>query len=341
MFDKTLSLLERLSKGIEIPITLPTDEHGFLDRRCPAEACGETFKVHLDDWKQKVRREQAFCPVCRHEEDDGEWNTPEQAGHMKSIGVAYFSGQLDEALADDAHAFNARQPRQSFVKMSMQLKPGAPPSIVPVSAADAMELRVTCEACGCRYASVGAAFFCPACGHNSALTTFAQLLTTVRTFMTSLSTISRTVADSAGKDAARDFERVMVEQSLQRLVSAFQRFAEATFAQLPNAANFRPRRNLFQNLAESSDLWDRALGRRYEQMLTAEEMVALQRLFQQRHLLAHREGIVDQEYLDRSGDQTYGLGQRLVVKEGAVMTLANLVERLAQSLRDGARTPSP
>ena len=46
-----------------------------------------------------------------------------------------------------------------------------------------MTARSACETCACAYASVGAAFFCPACGHNSAVTTFAGALATIRASM--------------------------------------------------------------------------------------------------------------------------------------------------------------
>jgi hypothetical protein len=52
------------------------------------------------------------------------------------------------------------------------------------------------------------------------------------------------------------------------------------------------------------------------------------RLFQQRHKLAHTEGIVDQDYIVKSGDTTYAVGQRLVIREGAVSRLAELVTKL-------------
>lgn len=43
--------------------------------------------------------------------------------------------------------------------------------------------------------------------------------------------------------------------------------------------------------------------------LGAEEMTRLRVYFQQRHLLAHRQGIVDEEYNRRCGDNDYAVGQ--------------------------------
>jgi hypothetical protein len=52
----------------------------------------------------------------------------------------------------------------------------------------------------------------------------------------------------------------------------------------------------------------------------------------QRNSLVHDDGIVDQLYLDRSGDATYKIGQRLVVKPAAVRRAADLIEKLATGL---------
>jgi hypothetical protein len=58
----------------------------------------------------------------------------------------------------------------------------------------------------------------------------------------------------------------------------------------------------------------------------------LQVYFQQRHLLAHQQGIVDQDYIERSGDTTYQVGQRLIIRDAAVSEFADLVEMLGKSV---------
>lgn len=329
MFDNTLDVLKQFEDTQSIPVDLPTDDHGFLDRQCHAPQCSAAFKVHLDDWKEKVKDEQVFCPLCRHETTADEWSTPDQLKHLESLAVAHITGQLHNALAADAAAFSVRTP---LINISMSLKPSDPPTLLPISATEVMELRVACEVCGCRYASVGAAFFCPACGHNSARTTFAQMVETVLKTLDLMPTVLGAARASGGLDVATDLERILVEFCLSRLVSSFQRLSEAMFEALPNAETFNVRQNLFQNLDESSDLWFRAVGKRYEDLLEDGELVDLRRLFQQRHLLAHCEGIVDQRYIDRSGDRTYAVGQRVVVKTDAVRRLAALVQQLGGKL---------
>jgi hypothetical protein len=69
------------------------------------------------------------------------------------------------------------------------------------------------------------------------------------------------------------------------------------------------RRNAFQNLGDGSALWYGVSGKHYVDYLTPAEVSTLTRLFQQRHLLAHTGGIVDQDYIARSGDTSTRLAR--------------------------------
>ena len=109
--------------------------------------------------------------------------------------------------------------------------------------------------------------------------------------------------------------------------------AEALFDRVPGSRSIHRRKNVFQSIAEGSELWRVTIGKRYDDLLTPAEMADLTRFFQQRHLLAHCEGIVDQEYITKSGDQTYAVGQRLVVRVEVVHRTVNLVSKLTDELR--------
>jgi uncharacterized Zn finger protein (UPF0148 family) len=331
MFDNVIRELKKMEGGSQFTISIPIDNDGYFDRRCPSEACQADFKVLMEDWKQKVSDVQVFCPICREEAKATEWNTPEQQEYIRQVGINYIQSLIGQALSQDANDFNRRQ-RPGFINISMSYKPGTPPLVVPISAAEELRQKFTCEQCGCRYSSLGAAFFCPACGHNSAESTFSQTVETVQKSLAALSTIQEAVRASVGADAARNTTREILENSMGRLVGAFQRLAEVLFDRTP-ATTTRRRKNVFQSLTEGSALWHAATGKGYEDFLSPAEMTDLLRLFQQRHLLAHCEGIVDQDYINKSGDMTYAVGQRLVIREGAVSRLVELVAKLAEEVK--------
>ena len=55
-------------------------------------------------------------------------------------------------------------------------------------------------------------------------------------------------------------------------------------------------------------------------------------MFQKRHLLEHNNGMVDQKYIDKSGDTSYKTGQRIVVKENEAYTLLDIIRKLGNEI---------
>ncbi len=323
MFDDLRRQLKKIPESQLVPIQIQLDDELYLDRRCPAEECGAAFKVLFEDWTEKVPDDEAWCAICGEIDEPQEFNTPDQIRQIHDEGIAHLTGQLDDAFK------RARKPTVGggFISMTWSYKRSARPLVVMAEAAPLMTQRSECEACACHYASVGAAFFCPACGHNSARTTFAGALATVRSLMDLADRMPGVVED---RDTAVDAARHMAENTLVRVWSSFQRFAEAVY--LGKSGTTRPRRNAFQNLDESDRLWSEAIGKTYAGILDTTEHRDLVRLVQARHVLAHQDGIVDPDYVARSGDRRYMVGQRLVVTAAEVRRLADLTESLAAAL---------
>ena len=243
MFDDLLREIHKLTWPQRIAIQMQLDDEGYLDRRCPGPECGAAFKVLFTDWRDKVEDVRAYCAICGEAQAASEFNTPDQLRQIKQQAVAHLSGQLDDAMR------RARKPvvHAGLISMTWSYKPGARPVVVLAQAAPLMTQHSACEACGVSYASVGAAFFCPACGHNSARTTFAGALATVRSLMDLADRMPEVIDD---QDAAADAARHMTENTLVRVWSSFQRFAEAMYLAAPGTD--APPRNAFQNL----ELWE-------------------------------------------------------------------------------------
>lgn len=106
--------------------------------------------------------------------------------------------------------------------------------------------------------------------------------------------------------------------------------AEALCAKLPAAR--KARHNAFRSLEEGDDPWHAATGRRYSDHLDPADLAILTCAFRKRHHLAHTQGIVDQRYVDRSGDTSCRPGRRLVIHEPAVRKCADRIEKLASGM---------
>jgi uncharacterized Zn finger protein (UPF0148 family) len=331
MFDHTQRELRRLGRTREVSVPIETDAEGYFDKECPSEPCLFLFKVHSDDWSQIVRDEEVFCPSCRHAAPANSWYTSAQLEAAKEYAIGQITNSLNKAMRADAAASKRRQNRNSFISITLDVKGGRDAVLVPVAAAEPMRLRTTCEQCKCRYSYIGAAYFCPSCGVNSARHTFSQTMKAIRT----AAEMGDTLKKSLEPDEAEVMTRTLLEKAMQDTVMSFQRLCEQLYER---HAQKTARRNAFQNLESGSALWSSEIGVDYLSMVGQNKLGQLKVYFQQRHLLAHQQGVVDQDYIDRSGDTAYVIGQRLVIKGTHVREFADLVEELANELMGHANT---
>lgn len=163
---------------------------------------------------------------------------------------------------------------------------------------------------------------------------FYQSLNGMRRTLDALSIIRFSIPDT---DIAENTVRTMVENGLEDAVTAFQRYVESLYEKLPSGGTAPL--NVFQRLKDGSKLWQAAAGKSYGDFLNPAELSQLGRYFQQRHLLAHRQGIEDEKYIANSGDSSYSLGQRIVIKAENIRQCIALIEKLAMVMEHTSRLP--
>lgn len=336
MLEEFARELDRFPSTITINISLPVDEKGYLDRRCPHQECGVFFKVMDDDWDDHVSDEAAFCPKCGAKDEPDGFHTPSQAAYIERRARDYVSQQLDQALGRAARRTRPRRISSGLFDITMDVSYRPTPTIFSLSpvAHEVLRQDIQCEKCGCRWSVVGTGYFCPACKHNSVLRDFDSTVATAINVVDRIEDIREAVAKGSDSDAAADVAQQLVEDQVENLFSAFQRLSEALFCEIPNAASFRFDHNLFQRLDDASDLWHDATGRSYSAHLSGTELDEVRAMMQRRHKLTHKQGMVDQRYVDQSGDTSYAVGQRLVINEAQVRSLAAIIQKLAGGLRE-------
>lgn len=335
MLDELIDAMENFPEQTSFTMSVALDEKGYYDRICPNSECGGLFKVLFEDWRDKVADERVYCPFCRHEAVATELHTPEQEEHIKSAAMAKAIEMLNETIGDAVARSRPHHIDAGLLRMSMSLgyTPGDIPPVIPAEARQEFRQDFTCEECGCRYASLGASFFCPACGHNSATSCFDSTLETVRKTVAVLEPMRATLELTVNVDTARDAVRQLLEDQFARLVGAFERLNEALFDKLPTASQFPKKGSVFQRVDDASLLWQQASGKGYPDFLSPTELQRMKLMFQRRHVLSHRQGIVDQAYISKSGDAAYAVGQRLVIRDRDVLELVELFEKLTRGLR--------
>lgn len=327
MFEDLIKEINRIN-GQSVSVPIESDEKGYVDKQCPSEYCEFIFKVNSEDWLNIFKDEAVWCPLCRHEAPADQWFTTEQIEHAKNEALAAVQGQIHKALRSDAQAFNRKQPKNSFISMSMKVSGGIRRTqVIPAKAAELMQLEIQCESCASRFSVIGSAYFCPACGYNSVTRTFSDSLRKIKAKKESVNVVREALSKSRGKDEAELTCRSLIETCISDGVVAFQKYCEGMYIPYGNAPF-----NAFQRLDKASDLWKKAIQKGFDAWLSDKEMNSLNILYQKRHLLAHNEGIVDSKYIQKSGDTSYKEDQRIVVLGRDIESLVNILEKLSKGI---------
>lgn len=314
----------------EIPVEFTSDKKGYYDRQCPNEKCEYVFKIYMEDWKDKVSDEQVFCPMCGHVATSDQWYTHEQIEAIHEIAASYAQSYISNEL-DKIFGKMARSTRgNKYVQITY--KPSKKISFVnnPIGQRTEWELEITCEKCQTRYSVIGSAYFCPCCGHNAVERVFNESLDTVQKMIESIEDIYNTFERSYGKDKAESMCRSMIEGTIGDIISAFQKYAEEIYKQIMPTKKARV--NDFQIIEKGSNLFNEATGKGYDSWLSQDDIADLNILFQQRHIIEHNNGLIDERYIQSSGDISYRVGQRVIIKNQDVMRLLRYIRKLSDGL---------
>lgn len=327
MFEETLRLLRELEQPMQYTMEVLPDEDGYFDKECPNEECLSKFKVYAEDWKNLFSDEAVHCPFCGKVAPAKSWWTTEQVEQAKEQAISSVATSLNRAIKDDCDRFNRSQSRNSLIKLQMNFTGRTSFVNLPSEALDEMEQKIQCEKCGVRYAVIGSAFYCPNCGNNSARLTFHNTLNKVKAKIKNIDNVRNAIPD---KDEAERTCSSLIESSVPDLVVAFQRVCECVYPQLDSAAKLK--RNVFQRLDDGDSLWRNLLGEGYTNWISEDDYALMKKCFQQRHLFQHQDGIVDEDYLSKSGDTTYKVGQHLIVKTNDILVYTDIIEKLGNKV---------
>jgi len=327
MFEEALRAMKQLN-GSTYRMNIEPDKNGYFDKECPNQECLSKFKIWPEDWESKNETDIMFCPFCGHQAPFKSWYTTEQVEQAKEQAFNHVKAAFGKALQRDAANFN-RKSKKGFITMTMKFKGSTYALNLPAEALEEMEQQITCEKCGSRYSIIGSAFFCPSCGHNSAKQTFSNTILKVKDKIDMVNRINKLVSEISKDAVARTCES-LIETSLSDLVMAFQRLCECIYPQLQGAKPLT--RNIFQRLDDGNNLWKNLINKSYEDWSSHSEYVILKKCFQQRHLLQHKDGIVDQDYFDKSGDDKYSIGQHIIISKENVLQYLDIVVKIGNQI---------
>jgi len=306
--------LENLGNRFTVPID--TDEDGYVGRECPVEKCLGYFKITPGTGITEPAP--CHCPYCGHSGDSNTFFTQEQIEYAQSVVMR----QVMNAVHKDLKSLEFEHKPQGLfgIGFSMKVKESAP---LPIRyyREKQLETEVLCDNCSLRYAIYGVFGWCPDCGiHNS-----LQILTK----NLELATKELMLAESADKHLA-DY---LVGDALENVVSAFDGFGREVCSQ--KGVGIR-----FQNIAAARKRVKETFGFDFADVLS-DEWDSVCRAFQKRHLLAHKMGVIDEEYVQKANDPGAVVGRKIQVSRDEVHSAIRIVEILGREFFRGLFPSTP
>lgn len=274
-------------------IQIKPDADGFTGRECPVEECEGYFKIQFGTGLEGDVP--CHCPYCGHTASHDQFFTKEQIEYAKSVALH---------------------------KITVEFLKGRPIAI-RYYREKKLETEVICNRCTLRYAIYGVFGYCPDCGTHNSL----QILNT------NLDIVGKMLSLSKEPDK-KDFAAKLVENALEDAVSSMDGFGrEVCKAYAPKSSDAAKAQNIsLQNIAKARDQIRSLFNIDITTPLAQDEWASLTRAFQKRHLVAHRMGVIDQQYIDTTGERPSLIGRKVEIKPEEVSELAKGLRKIGSYL---------
>jgi Zn ribbon nucleic-acid-binding protein len=301
---------------MDLPIQIPLDEKGFLGRECPEPDCEGYFKIMPGTGLQGEDLP-CHCPYCGFEGPTDQFWTKEQLDYVQSI----IAGKvMDYAYKElKKHEFDHKPEGPFGIGISMKVQRPAP-VLVRHYSEQSLETEAVCDKCSLNYAVYGVFAFCPDCGQHNSL----QILNK------NLEVVSKMLDISEGME--EEMAEKLIENALGTCVSAFDGFGrEICRVNEANSLDPAKTKNIsFQSLEGARSNLQAAFDLDISACVTEQDWTSATRGFQKRHLVAHKMGVVDDEYLRKTSDPEAVVGRKIVVSRTDVTTVAGVLQAVGQ-----------
>jgi hypothetical protein len=305
-----MSNLKRL--GNQMSVSLKADGDGYLGRECPVESCQGYFKIAPGTGVAGAIP--CHCPYCGHSGENQDFTTKEQLEYAKSMVFRRVTDAVHQDLK--SMEFNYQPLRGGFgIGVSLKVTQG-PSHPIQHYREKQLETEIICDACTLRYAIYGVFGWCPDCGvHNS-----LQILTK------NLELAGKELALAASVD--RELADHLIGDALENVVSAFDGFGR----EICERAGTEIR---FQNLPGARKNVQSAFGFDFADTLEVGQWEIACQVFQKRHLIAHRMGVVDEDYVQKTNDASAIPGRKVRISHDEVESATAITNALGHRLFDG------
>jgi hypothetical protein len=294
-----------------------TDPDGYLGRQCPISECRGYFKITLGTGV--TGRAPSVCPYCGHQGETTTFATQEQLAYARSVVIRKVS---DAVFADLKSLEFEHKPQGGFgIGLSMKVSRTSSQPIRYYNERE-LETHVVCDRCTLRYAIYGVFAWCPDCGVHNSMQILTKNLELAGKELVLATLVDKELADH------------LVGDALQAAVSAFDGFGREICTR--KGADIQ-----FQNLVAARRRVQHAFGIDFADVLTQTDWELACRVFQKRHLLAHRMGVIDADYIQRAHDPSAVVGRMVAIAPEEVASALTIVECVGRRLFDALLMQRP
>lgn len=286
-------------------VLIATDERAMWGRKCPH--CGGYWRTNSPGLVQT-----AVCCYCGKHSEAHECLSDAQRVYVEAC-CAIFRRVLDEKK-DGQFSIAARKLLEGVEVTSFD---GLPPEFFVEKS---RQTKFSCAACGNHNDILGRYGYCSSCGTRNDVSMFEMDIDAIRSALNGGG--SPTTALKEAVDAFDTVGRNYARQLLGQVPMTPARRAKwerANFAQLSDVAS---------DLKSDFDIG-------ILQGVDAADCRWANLMFHRRHLFTHKGGIVDQKYLDDSGDTAVQLGQLVRETKENVHRLLSLMMKITRNLQQG------
>lgn len=308
--------LERLR---EVRVKIPLDEDGMMGRECPVPKCLGYFKVQPGTGLTGENLPM-HCPYCGHGGSSNTFFTPEQNKYIESVGMR----SVSEAFLKDLKTLEFSRPARGFMGIGISMKVTGRPTPIAHYREKKLETEVVCEACTLRYMIYGVFGYCPDCRVHNSKQILAKNFDLVEKLL------------GLASEQTGDVAHVLVENALEDCVSSFDGFGRETcLAFAAKALDPAKAEDIrFQNLDGARKRVLEQFNVDFVAQTDAAVLGKLRNSFQKRHLLAHKMGVVDRDYLDVTKDPAAVEGRKIRIDAAEVRTLCRELKILGDRFFD-------
>jgi DNA-directed RNA polymerase subunit RPC12/RpoP len=270
-------------------IAIPTDANGFVGRACDAPGCNQYFKIYVPDHGDYLH-----CPYCGVRFSRNSLLTSPQVEYAK------------EAAVEEARAYAINEVQKMLKNVfrgskSITYRPGPPPrkrTIRRKYVERDVDTEFECAECSTKFQVYGIFGYCPGCSCEN-----------LQIYDTNWANIKRKLETEPDKER-------QLRHAYSDLVSTFEAFCHRKAKRISNE------RGNFQVLFDARKYFKSHAGVDILANLATNDLLALRRVFQKRHMCIHAGGEITDRYVKMIPEDAKLLGSKAVLTAEELETAA-------------------